>query len=347
MRCAIYIRVSTEEQANKEISSLDAQQDLLESYIKNHNYQLVAIYREEGLSGTNIKNRPQLKRLLLDAKLRKFDIVLVTDLDRISRNLRDFLNIWQVFKENGIKFIAINQHIDTSTIVGEALVQQLMVFAELESKMNKQRAEQKRKFEITKKGKWYGGTVPIGFDYDRKAKKLIPNKKETELVNLIFDLYLEKKSLGIVAKEINKRGFRTRRGKLFSKESIRTILTNPLYVGMVRYKDKAYRGEHEGIVDKKKFKKVQALLEENQRERGRIEKNNHQYLLKGKVRCGSCKSFMTPKSAKSGKYFYYSCTVNERFGKNHCFIRRVSALALERVVVYGIKEIRKKRELLE
>ena len=99
---------------------------------------------------------------------------------------------------------------------------------------------------------------------------------------------------------------------------------------MVRYKDKAYRGEHEGIVDKKKFKKVQALLEENQRERGRIEKNNHQYLLKGKVRCGSCESFMTPKSAKSGKYFYYSCTVNERFGKNHCSIRRVSAPALER-----------------
>ena len=201
MRCAIYIRVSTEEQANKEISSLNAQQDLLESYIKNHNYQLVVIYREEGLSGTNIKNRPQLKQLLLDAKLRKFDMVLVTDLDRISRNLRDFLNIWQVFKENGIKFIAINQNIDTSTIVGETLVQQLMVFAELESKMNKQRAEQKRKFEITKKGKWYGGTVPIGFDYDRKAKKLIPNKKEAELVNLIFDLYLEKKSLGIVPKK--------------------------------------------------------------------------------------------------------------------------------------------------
>ena len=78
--------------------------------------------------------------------------------------------------------------------------------------------------------------------------------------------------------------FLPRQGKLFSKESIRTILKNPLYVGMVRYKDKAYRGEHEGIVDKKKFKKVQALLEENQRERGRIEKNNHQYLLKGKVR---------------------------------------------------------------
>jgi len=133
----------------------------------------------------------------------------------------------------------------------------------------------------------------------------------------------------------------------FQKESIRTILKNPLYVGMVRYKDKAYRGEHEGIVDKKKFKKVQALLEENQRERGRIEKNNHQYLLKGKIRCGSCKSFMTPKSAKSGKYFYYSCTVNERFGKNHCSIRMVSAPALERVVIYGIKEIRNKRELLE
>lgn len=85
MKCAVYTRVSTEEQASKEISSLDSQQDLLQTYIekyKKNGHKLVGVYREEGLSGTNIKNRPQLKQLLLDARQGKFDLVLVTDQDR-------------------------------------------------------------------------------------------------------------------------------------------------------------------------------------------------------------------------------------------------------------------------
>ena len=112
MRCAIYTRVSTEEQAAKEVSSLDAQEDLLLSYIerrKDKGYKLVNIYREEGISGTTIKKRIELNKLLIDAKLKKFDLILTTDLDRIGRNLRDFVNMVETFKENQVKFIAIRQ----------------------------------------------------------------------------------------------------------------------------------------------------------------------------------------------------------------------------------------------
>ena len=246
-RCAVYSRVSTEEQASKEISSLDSQEDLLHSYIgqrKKNGYELAAIFREEGLSGTSIRNRPQLQQLLLDARQGKFDLVLVTDLDRIGRNLRDFLNMWEIFKENNVKFIAINQNIDTSTITGEALIQQLMVFAELESKMNKQRAIQKMEFEITKKGKWYGGTNPLGYDYNKKIKRLIPNEKEARLINLIFDRYLEEGKLGAVAQWLNTSGYRTRKGNLFSKEAVRTILRNPTYLGLVHFNGQPVRKKH-------------------------------------------------------------------------------------------------------
>ena len=116
---------------------------------------------------------------------------------------------------------------------------------------------------------------------------------------------------------------------------------------MVVYKGKAYKGEHQGIVEKGKWQKVQNLLEENHKERGRIEKERHQYLLKGLIKCGDCGSFMSPKSAKSGQYFYYSCTVNNRFGRNNCSIRAVSAPELERIVVFGLKEIQKKETLLD
>ena len=187
----------------------------------------------------------------------------------------------------------------------------------------------------------------MGFDYDQKRKRLIPNEKEIEIVNLAFNLYLEKKGLGRVARELNQKGFRTKKGKLFSKESVRTILKNPLYAGMVLYKGKAYKGEYQGIVEKEKWQEVQNLLEENHKERGRIEKERHQYLLKGLVRCGDCGSFMSPKSAKSGQYIYYSCTVNNRFGRDNCSIRAVSAPELERVVVFGLKEIQRKEDLLD
>ncbi|MHA1304334.1 MAG: recombinase family protein, partial [Candidatus Heimdallarchaeaceae archaeon] len=260
MRCAIYVRVSTEEQANKEISSLDSQQNFLQEYIqqrKKLGYELVAVYRDEGISGTSIRNRPQLQQLLFDASRGKFDLVLVTDLDRIGRNLRDFLNMWEIFKQNNVKFVAINQNIDTSTITGEALIQQLMVFAELESKMNKQRATQKREFEVTKKGKWYGGTVPLGYNYDKKIKRLIPNRKESKLVNLIYDIYLEEGRLGAVANKLNSSGYRTKKGLLFSKEAVRKILHNPLYLGLVHFKGKPYKGEHEPIIGQEKWERVQ------------------------------------------------------------------------------------------
>ena len=126
IHCAIYVRVSNEEQANKKISSLDSQTHLLQRYIeqrKKDGYRIIAIYLEEVLYGTNIKNRPQLKKFLLNDRQGKFGLVLVTDLDRIGRNLRNFLNIQEIFKENNIKFIAINQNIDIYTITGKVLIQ--------------------------------------------------------------------------------------------------------------------------------------------------------------------------------------------------------------------------------
>ena len=94
----------------------------------------------------------------------------------------------------------------------------------------------------------------MGFDYDQK-KRLIPNERKAAIVNLAFDLYLDRKGLGAVARELNQRGFRTKKGNLFSKESIATILKSPLYVRMLLYKGKVYKGktykgEHQGIVEK-------------------------------------------------------------------------------------------------
>lgn len=338
MKACIYTRVSTEEQANQISSTLDSQQNYAERYIDLHSHKKVAVYREEGISGKNIKARPKLKKLLQDARRRLFDIVLITDLDRISRNLRDFLYIWDIFKENNIKFVAINQNIDTSTPTGEALIQQLMIFAELERKLNQQRAEQKREFDVTQKGKWYGGTIPFGYSYNMELKKLYRNEKEAKIVIFIFNEYLKVGCIGEVTRRVNNLGYRTRRGKLFYKENIRLIIRNSIYLGLVNHKGKPYKGQHEAIIDEKIWKAANALMDKNSSINHCVTRPvKTEFLLSGLVKCGHCGFAMVPDPAKSGKYQYYRCGITTKINNSACKIKSVPARELEKAVVYGLK----------
>ena len=342
IRCVIYTRVSTEEQANKQISSLDAQDDLLHNYIEQRKgHKLTAIYREEGISGTSMKNRIELQKLLMDAQLRRFDLVLVTDLDRIGRNLKDFVNIWDTFKQNDIRFIAINQNIDTSTITGEALIQQLMIFAELESKMNKQRAEQKRRFEVVKKGKWYGGTVPFG--YDNKAGKIFPHPREKIVLQQIFDAYLKAQSLYKTRDLINQSST-TKAGHPFSAEAIRLILRNQLYVGKVKYKEGYHPGTHEPLISESLFQAVQGVLDKNQRMRKSVN-GKYVFLLRNLLKCGQCNTAMIGTPQKSGRFLYYRCNSDAKFGNDYCDTKFIPAEDIEGAVEWGLKEISRQEDV--
>ena len=166
-RVAIYCRVSTYNQAQGDYSSLDTQEELLKKYAQARGWDVHDIYVDTK-TGTTLE-RDELTRLLSDAKAKKFDIVLVTKLDRMSRSIRDFYEINEILVANDIDLVCATQNIDTTSSMGRFNRNMLMSFAEFERDMIAERTREKL-FSQAQKGYWGGGIVPLG--YDVKEKKM-------------------------------------------------------------------------------------------------------------------------------------------------------------------------------
>jgi site-specific DNA recombinase len=260
-KAAIYCRVSTYDQSTGEYSSLSGQEDLLKRYCETQGWEIFDIYKDS-VSGSDLE-REQLQRLMLDAEDKKFQVLLATKLDRISRSVYDFLNLDNKLRELGIDIVIATQNIDTTTPTGKMQRTILLAFAEFERDMIAERTREKL-FLQAQKGYWGGGHTPLG--YDVVDKKLIVNQEESELVKRIFNYYLETPSTNKVAIRLNKEGFRSKQrnylsGKIsgggkFSKETIKRLLNNVIYLGKIKIQDQEFNGIHEPIIEADLFEKV-------------------------------------------------------------------------------------------
>ena len=191
LRCAIYTRKSTEHGLEQEFNSLDAQREACEAYIKSQASQgwrlLPQQYNDPAYSGGNL-DRPALKKLLADITAGKVDVVVVYKIDRLTRSLADFAKLVETFDSRSISFVAVTQQFNTTTSMGRLTLNVLLSFAQFERELASERVRDKVAAS-RKKGKWTGGTVPLG--YEAKDKKLVINKNEAQTVRTIFQLYLE------------------------------------------------------------------------------------------------------------------------------------------------------------
>src|SRR6201999_3010994 len=176
IRCAIYTRKSTEHGLDQEFNSLDAQREACEAYIKSQASQgwkaLPQQFDYPAYSGGNLE-RPALKRLLREIELGKVDVVVVYKIDRLTRSLADFAKLVETFDAKSISFVAVTQQFNTTTSMGRLTLNVLLSFAQFERELASERVRDKVAAS-RKKGKWTGGTVPLG--YDAKEKKLVINK---------------------------------------------------------------------------------------------------------------------------------------------------------------------------
>ncbi len=156
------------------------------------------IYEDEGFTGANT-NRPDFKRMMKDAKDKKFSAIVCYKLDRISRNMIDLCNLTEELEKLGISFMCATQEFDTSTPTGRAMLRLLGTFAEFERDVIAERIRDNM-LELAKTGRWLGGTTPIGYKskaiekktLDGKAKKLFKLdtiEDERVIVELIFKKY--------------------------------------------------------------------------------------------------------------------------------------------------------------
>src|SRR5471030_875327 len=211
VRCAIYTRKSTEHGLDQKFNSLDAQREACEAYIKSQTSQgwkaLPQSYNDPAYSGGNLE-RPALKRLVHDIESGKIDVVVVYKIDRLTRSLADFAKLVETFDAKSISFVAVTQQFNTTTSMGRLTLNVLLSFAQFERELSSERVRDKVAAS-RRKGKWTGGTVPLG--YDAKDKKLVINKAEAETVRYIFKRYLELQSFGKLVADLDAKGIVTKR----------------------------------------------------------------------------------------------------------------------------------------
>lgn len=352
-RCAVYTRKSTSDGLDQDLTSLDVQRQAAESYIASQKNQgwtcLAERYDDGGYTGANTE-RPALQRLLDDIQAGKVDAVVVYKVDRLSRSLRDFVQLLQFFEKRGVAFVSVTQHFDSSTSMGRLTLNILLSFAQFEREMISERTRDKMA-AARKKGKWIGGPPVLGYDIDHKEKKLVANPQEASLVRRIFALYLEERSLIATAQRLNADGVATKRyvtragrtigGVPFLNTSVQSILKNPLYVGKVRFEGKLYPGIHEAIVDEETFSKVQTLLAENAPQKGSNGIGKREGLLSGLLRCKACGCgmFLTYTAKGPRRYLYYACATARKRGRGSCPTMRMNAQGIERAVVEALGKL--------
>lgn len=294
MKVAIYVRVSTLEQA-EEGYSIDEQIDTLKKFCEVKKWSVYKIYSDPGLSGSNLE-RPGLSKLISDAKYASFDTVLVYKLDRLSRSQKDTLYIIEdVFGANGISFVSLKENFDTSSAFGKAMIGILAVFAQLEREQIRERMIM-GKVGRAKSGKamsWRWSAFGYKYPENGSRDTYEIDPLEAEIVRQIFNEYLEGISITKLKDKLNNEGH-IGKDKPWSYKTIRSCLSNPVYAGLTTWKDKIFEGNHEPIVSKEKFDLVQEQLKIRQKKA--YEKNNNprpfqaKYMLSGLLRCGICEA---------------------------------------------------------
>src|ERR1700694_202256 len=252
VRCAIYTRKSTEEGLQQECNSLDAQREASEAFItsqKNEGWQVITDHFDDGgYTGGNM-DRPALKRLLAAVEARSVDCVVVYKVDRLRRSLLRFARIIEVFDKNGVSFVAVTQQFNTTSSLGRLTLNILLSFAQFEREIISERTRDKMS-AARRKGKWVGGTPVLGYDVDPGGGGLVVNQREALRIGEIFSLSARHPSLSAVVAELERRRWKTKswkskrgtahRGRVFTKASLRRLLTNAIYAGKVEHRGAIY-----------------------------------------------------------------------------------------------------------
>lgn len=337
-RVALYVRVSTAEQAEKG-TSIRSQIELLREHCKINNLQVYNEYIDDGYSGATA-NRPALQELLSDAKKAAFDIVLVYKTDRLSRSIPLTVKlVLETFQAIDIDFKSISEPYDTSTPAGRMFFVQLAGFADFERGMIRERTVEGR-LRKAREGKWVSGAAHYAYDID-KNQNLVLNKERSKVFRQIVDWTLSGKSGIWIADELTRRGIPTYNDihgikRKYSQHRwhqtiIQRMLLNKVIIGEAYFSGIKIKAP--SIVTKEEYEKIMVQFKKNLESAKRNTK--HFYLLRGLLVCKRCGRNLWGKQRSrkrdSGhiyKNFYYYCpSTNSK--KTTCGLKRIDLTTIE------------------
>ncbi len=341
IKVASYCRVSTDrdDQAN----SFESQQRYFKEYIdRQPDWELYEVYADEGITGTSTKKRAAFNRMIADAHLGKFHLILTKEVSRFSRNILDTITYTRELKALGVGVLFMNDGISTLEPDAELRLSIMGSIAQEESRKTSTRVKwgQTRRME---QGVVFGRSL---LGYDVKDGCLTVNPEGAEIVRLIFYKYgVEKKGTTVIARELREAGYRTHSGNVkWSNTHIVKILKNEKYVGdLVQKKTitpdylshaKKYnhgeeefviiRDHHEPIIDRELWDTVQRELKKRNRNGELGAGHSNRYVFSGKIKCGECgASFVSRKKThKDGSlYKRWSCYTATSEGQKRIDVR--------------------------
>ena len=354
-RCAIYTRKSVIGQYDPEYNSTETQRDVCSSYIRSQRHrgwrELPARYDDPGQSGGTLE-RPALQALVGDIERGHVDIVILYKIDRLTRSLRDFMKLLELFERYGVGFVSITQSFDTSDTLGRLVLNILLTFAQFEREMHADRISDKQ-LAMKRRGLWTGGIPPYG--YDLVQGRLVINEAEAAVVRRIFDRFIATKSYGTVRRELEANGIRsktyvTKAGRRFgdtpiAHATIHHIIKNPFCVGDVPTRDGPMPGQHEPIIDRQTWQRAQDVRLE--RSAYKIHRGQSPNILLGILYDALGRSMtIADGMAKGARYRYYISSTPAWARKPPMRRFRANADRLEALVKTALADVLCDRERL-
>lgn len=354
-RVAVYVRVSTKGQFGGVDDSLDTQLSMIHQRLEADErfdrvkYEVVDTFREEGRSGKDT-DRPELQRLLAGVRANRFDLVVVTKIDRFTRSLLDFYALWGEMEKHGVQFLSLGDKLDSAGSAGRAMMKLILVFAELERERTSERTKEKVE-DRRQRGLWFGGQLPIGLKPHPKDKTTLEvDENGAKVVRYLFDKLVETGSSRGATRAARAAGM-TRparvdkngelvKAKPLAENSVARLLQNRAYIAERVLPDGSIIAANwPALIDRDTFERAQLLLAKNRVTKPSGRDTKYQLLLDGLLRCGKCGGAMTYASAtgRSKTYHYYECVTGRNRGAEACPTKAISAPALEGFVLEHLR----------
>lgn len=331
--CA-YARVSTDNE--EQLTSYSSQINYYTEKIKaNPEWEFVGIYADEGISGTQAKNRTEFLRMIDDAINGKIDIIIAKSISRFARNTLDTLKYVRLLREHNVDVFFEKENIHTLDMDSEMFLTFYSAFAQAESESISMNIKLGYKAKM-KRGEACGNPECYGFIWNKETQELEINEEQAKNVKLIFDWYINGKGVYLIAKELNKRNIPTLKGRKWTHTTVRNVINNDKYVGDLRlqkyyvenpitHKTKVNKGEkdvylvknhHQSIISREVWDKACSITEKRKRpmKDGKptdYSKYSLRYPFSSKIVCGHCGAIFTRKQGRArqdgSKTPYWAC----------------------------------------
>lgn len=350
-----YARYSS---ANQRDESIDAQQRAIRDFASANKIVISQEYVDRAKSATT-DDRDAFRQMISDSANKTFQFVIVHKMDRFSRNRSDSLGYKVELRKNGVFVLSVLEQFDLDTPEGAFMEGIVELMAEFYSK-NLSREVLKGLKENAIAAKFNGGSPPLGYNIDKETQKYVINQTEAESVKLIFSMVQKRYTYDDILTALHDKGYRTKAGNYFKRNSLYDILRNPRYTGRYVYQRVAgkdpltkTRNNHlynpdpiiipgglPTIIPQEEFDEVQKVLDARSHKRARRYKEN--YLLSGRIYCGECKKpYVGDRTIlKSGKpYITYRCSSRKNKVGIKCNNSNIKRDDLEREVIKTIEDI--------